>query len=234
MSAGSQTVAENAGRVLDRIAAAERRAGRSPGSVKLVAASKTQPLSLILEAHAAGISVFGENYVQEAEEKIQGLPGAEWHMIGKLQSNKVRKAVSLFSWIQTVDSAKRAEEVSRCAVEARKVLPVLLEVNLEEEESKAGVAPAGLRLLAEAALGLPGLAVSGLMAIPPYGLDPEESRPYFVRLRGLRDALARECPAADLKELSMGMSGDFEAAIEEGATMVRVGTAIFGVRHGRG
>jgi len=155
-------------------------------------------------------------------------------MIGKLQSNKVRRAVSLFSWIQTVDSAKRAEEVSRCAVEARKVVPVLLEVNLEEEESKAGVAPAGLRLLAEAALGLPGLAVSGLMAIPPYGLDPEESRPYFVRLRGLRDALAREFPAADLKELSMGMSGDFEAAIEEGATMVRVGTAIFGVRHGRG
>ncbi len=234
MSAGSQTVAGNAGRVLERIAAAERRAGRSPGSVKLVAASKTQPLSLILEAHAAGISVFGENYVQEAEEKIPGLPGAEWHMIGKLQSNKVRRAVSLFSWIQTVDSAKRAEEVSRCAVEARKVVPVLLEVNLEEEESKAGVAPAGLRLLAEAALGLPGLAVSGLMAIPPYGLDPEESRPYFVRLRGLRDALAREFPAADLKELSMGMSGDFEAAIEEGATMVRVGTAIFGVRHGRG
>lgn len=234
MNAARSTVGDNVGRVLDRIAAAERRAGSRSGSVKLVGASKTQPLSLLVEAYAAGLRVFGENYVQEAEEKIQGLPGAEWHMIGKLQGNKVRKAVSLFSWIQTVDSSKRAEEVSRCAVEARKVVPVLLEVNLGEEESKAGIAPASLRAVAEAALSLPGIAVSGLMAIPPYGLDPEESRPYFVRLREMRDALAREFPAADLKELSMGMSGDFEAAIEEGATMVRVGTVIFGVRLGRG
>ena len=234
MSAGSPTVAENVGRVLDRIAAAERRAGRAGGSVKLVAASKSQPLSLILEAHAAGLKVFGENYIQEAEEKIPGLPGAEWHMIGKLQGNKVRKAVSLFSWIQTADSAKRLEEISRCAAQEGRVVPVLLEVNLEEEESKAGIPPASLRRVAEDSLGLPGLKVSGLMAIPPYGMDPEESRPYFVRLRELRDALARELPAADLRELSMGMSGDFEAAIEEGATMVRVGTAIFGTRAGRG
>ncbi|MBE0604543.1 MAG: YggS family pyridoxal phosphate-dependent enzyme [Deltaproteobacteria bacterium] len=233
MSAGGTTVAENVGRILDRIAAAERRAGRARGEVKLVAASKTQPLSLILEAHAAGLTVFGENYVQEAAEKIPGLPGAEWHMIGKLQGNKVRKAVSLFSWIQTADSPKRLEEISRSAAEEGKVVPVLLEVNLEDEESKAGIAPASLRRTAEAALGLPGLKVSGLMAIPPYGMDPEESRPYFVRLRELRDALAREFPAADLRELSMGMSSDFEAAIEAGATMVRVGTAIFGVRHGR-
>lgn len=234
MSAGNPTVADNVGRILDRIAAAERRAGRTPGSVKLVAASKTQPLSLILEAHAAGLTVFGENYVQEAQEKIAGLPDAEWHMIGKLQGNKVRKAVSLFSWIQTADSEKRISEISACAVEAGKVVPVLLEVNLGEEESKAGIAPASLRGVAEAALDLPGLKVSGLMAIPPYGLDPEESRPYFARMRELRDALAREFPASELRELSMGMSGDFEAAIEEGATMVRVGTAIFGVRYGRG
>lgn len=234
MSAGNPTVAENVGRILDRIARAEKRAGRAPGSVKLVAASKTQPLSLVLEAHAAGLTVFGENYVQEAAEKVPGLPGAEWHMIGKLQGNKVRKAVSLFSWIQTADSAKRLEEISRCAAEEGKVVPVLLEVNLEGEESKAGISPADLRGAAESAAGLPGVKVSGLMAIPPYGMDPEESRPYFVRLRELRDALSRELPAADLRELSMGMSGDFEAAIEEGATMVRVGTAIFGTRAGRG
>ncbi len=234
MSAGNPTVAENVGRILDRIARAEKRAGRAPGSVKLVAASKTQPLSLVLEAHAAGLTVFGENYVQEAAEKVPGLPGAEWHMIGKLQSNKVRKAVSLFSWIQTADSAKRLEEISRCAAEEGKVVPVLLEVNLEGEESKAGISPDDLRGAAESAAGLPGVKVSGLMAIPPYGMDPEESRPYFVRLRALRDALSRELPAEDLRELSMGMSGDFEAAIEEGATMVRVGTAIFGTRAGRG
>ncbi len=231
---GGATVAENVGRILERIARAERRAGRAPGSVKLVAASKTQPLSLILEAHAAGLSVFGENYVQEAAEKVPGLPGAEWHMIGKLQSNKVRKAVSLFSWIQTADSGKRLEEISRCAVEEGKVVPVLMEVNLEEEESKAGIPPAELRRVFEAGAGLPGVRISGLMAIPPYGMDPEESRPYFVRLRELRDALSREFPSAEMRELSMGMSGDFEAAIEEGATMVRVGTAIFGTRHGRG
>jgi pyridoxal phosphate enzyme (YggS family) len=155
-------------------------------------------------------------------------------MIGKLQSNKVRKAVSLFSWIQTADSGKRLEEISRCAVEEGKVVPVLMEVNLEEEESKAGIPPAELRRVFEAGAGLPGVRISGLMAIPPYGMDPEESRPYFVRLRELRDALSREFPSAEMRELSMGMSGDFEAAIEEGATMVRVGTAIFGTRHGRG
>ncbi len=234
MNAGIPTVAENVGRVLDRIARAERRSARAPGSVKLVAASKTQPLSLILEAHAAGLAVFGENYVQEAAEKVPGLPNAEWHMIGKLQGNKVRKAVSLFSWIQTGDSAKRLEEISRCAVEEGRIVPVLLEVNLEAEASKTGIPPADLRRVAEASLGLPSLKVSGLMAIPPYTEDPEESRPYFVRLRGLRDALSREFPAADLRELSMGMSADFEAAVEEGATMVRVGTAIFGIRGGRG
>jgi pyridoxal phosphate enzyme (YggS family) len=234
VSAGVPAVAENVGRILDRIARAERRAGHPAGSVKLVAASKTQPLSLILEAHAAGLTVFGENYVQEAAEKIPGLPDAEWHMIGKLQGNKVRKAVSLFSCIQTADSAVRLDEISRCAVEAGKVVPVLLEVNVGEEGSKAGIPPADLRRVAEVSLGLPGVRVSGLMAIPPYTEDPEESRPYFVRLRGLRDAVSRELPGTELRELSMGMSADYEAAIEEGATMVRVGTAIFGFRGGRG
>ena len=232
MSHGA-TVAENTARVLERMAAAERRAGRALGSVKLVAASKAQPLSLIMEAHAAGVAAFGENYLQEAQEKIAGLTGAEWHMIGKLQGNKVRKAVSLFSWIQTVDSRKRLDEISRCAIEAKKITPVLLEVNLEGEDSKAGISPGELPALAEASTGLPGVKVCGLMAIPPYGIDPEESRPYFVRLRNLRDELSRGNPSLDLRELSMGMSGDFEEAIEEGATIVRVGTAIFGDRFWR-
>jgi len=231
--ADGATVAENVACVFDRITRAEQRAGRVSGSVKLVAASKTQPLSLIKEAYDAGLKVFGENYVQEAEEKISGLPGAEWHMIGKLQGNKVRKAVNLFSWIQTVDSGKRLEEVSRCAAEAGKVASVLLEVNLGAEESKAGIAPEELRALAEVSVNLRGVKVSGLMAIPPYGIDPEESRPYFIRLRNLRDTLARQIPSLELPELSMGMSGDFEEAIEEGATIVRVGTAIFGIRSWR-
>jgi len=216
--------------VLERIAQAERRSGRPAGSVTLVAVSKTQPLDRILEAHAAGLSVFGENYVQEASGKIPALPGAEWHLIGKLQGNKVRKAVSLFSWIQTADSARRLAEISRCAVEAGKTMPVLLEVNLGFEESKAGLSPGELRAAVEASRGLEGVRLRGLMAIPPYAEDPEQSRPYFARLRALRDGLLKELPWADLQVLSMGMSNDFEAAIEEGATMVRVGTAIFGSR----
>ena len=219
--------------VLDRIAEAERRSGRSPGAVKLVAVSKTQPLSRIREAHAAGLSVFGENYIQEAAEKVPALPGAEWHLIGKLQGNKVRKAVSLFAWIQTADSARRLAEISRCAVEAGRVVPALIEVNLGGEESKAGVSPEDLGQVVAESGPLPGVRVEGLMAIPPYSEDPEATRPYFERLRELRDRLARETGAA-LREMSMGMSNDFEAAVEEGATMVRVGTAIFGSRQGRG
>jgi hypothetical protein len=219
--------------VLDRIAEAERRSGRPPGAVKLVAVSKTQPLSRIREAHAAGLSVFGENYIQEAAEKVPALPGAEWHLIGKLQGNKVRKAVSLFAWIQTADSARRLAEISRCAVEAGRVVPALIEVNLGGEESKSGVSPEDLGQVVAASGPLPGVRVEGLMAIPPYSGDPEATRPYFERLRELRDRLVRETGAA-LRELSMGMSNDFEAAIEEGATMVRVGTAIFGSRQGRG
>jgi hypothetical protein len=219
--------------VLDRIAEAERRSGRPPGAVKLVAVSKTQPLSRIREAHAAGLSVFGENYIQEAAEKVPALPGAEWHLIGKLQGNKVRKAVSLFAWIQTADSARRLAEISRCAVEAGRVVPALIEVNLGGEESKSGVSPEDLGQVVAASGPLPGVRVEGLMAIPPYSEDPEATRPYFERLRELRDRLARETGAA-LREMSMGMSNDFEAAVEEGATMVRVGTAIFGSRQGRG
>lgn len=230
MTSGVPSVSERAASVLERIARAERRSGRTAGSVRLVAVSKTQPLDRILQARAAGLSVFGENYVQEASEKVRAVPDAEWHLIGKLQGNKVRRAVSLFSWIQTADSAKRLAEISRCAVEGRKTVPVLIEVNVGAEDSKAGLPPEELRAVVESSRGLGGLELRGLMAIPPYAEDPEASRPYFARLRELRDRLARELPWADLQELSMGMSNDFEAAIEEGATIVRVGTAIFGSR----
>jgi pyridoxal phosphate enzyme (YggS family) len=224
---------ERVASVLGRIAEGERRSGRPPGSVRLVAVSKTQALPRILEAHAAGLSVFGENYVQEAAEKIAGLPGAEWHLIGKLQGNKVRKAVSLFAWIQTVDSTKRISEISRCAAEAGKVVPVLIEVNLAGEGSKAGAPPGELRAILEASATQSGVRVEGLMAIPPFSEDPERTRPHFARLRELRDRVSREA-GTPLTELSMGMSADFETAIEEGATMVRVGTAIFGSRRGEG
>ncbi|GAB4227914.1 MAG: YggS family pyridoxal phosphate-dependent enzyme [Deltaproteobacteria bacterium] len=220
--------------VLDRIADAARRSGRSPGAVKLVAVSKTQPVDAVLEAHAAGLSVFGENYVREAEAKIAALPGVEWHLIGHLQANKVRRAVSLFSWIQTADSAKRLREISRCAVESGRTVAALIEVNLCGEASKSGAAPEALRGILAESDGLPGVRVAGLMAIPPFCSDPEESRRHFARLRELRDSLAREAPGAGVSELSMGMSNDFTQAIEEGATMVRVGTAIFGNRRERG
>jgi pyridoxal phosphate enzyme (YggS family) len=226
-----ESVKDSAARVLERIARAAARSGRSFGSVRLVAVSKTHPVERVAEAFEAGLRVFGENYVQEAEEKVRAFPGAEWHLIGKLQSNKVKKAVSLFGWIQAVDSLRLLADVSRRCVEAGKTLPVLIEVNLAGEGSKAGVPPEELADLLSAAAGLPGVRVRGLMAIPPMTEDPEESRPYFVRLRELLGRHASLGGAAGgMTELSMGMSSDFEAAIEEGATMVRVGTAIFGSR----
>jgi pyridoxal phosphate enzyme (YggS family) len=196
-----------------------------------VAVSKTHPVERVAEAYEAGLRVFGENYVQEAEEKVRAFPGAEWHLIGKLQANKVKKAVSLFGWIQAVDSLRLLADVSHRCVEAGKTLPVLIEVNLAGEGSKAGIPPDELAGLLATAAGLPGVRVRGLMAIPPMAEDPEESRPYFVRLRELLGRHASLGGAAGgMTELSMGMSSDFEAAIEEGATMVRVGTAIFGSR----
>jgi pyridoxal phosphate enzyme (YggS family) len=200
----------------------------------LVAVSKTHPVELVAEAREAGLTVFGENYVQEAEEKVRAFPDAEWHLIGKLQANKVKKAVSLFGWIQTIDSTRLLAEISRRCVEAGKTLPVLIEVNLAGEGSKAGIPPDGIPALLSAAAGMPGVIVRGLMAIPPMTEDPEESRPHFARLREMLGRYASIGVAAgEMTELSMGMSSDFEAAIEEGATMVRVGTAIFGSRSRR-
>lgn len=228
------SVRERAADVTDRMARAASRAGRRPGEVRLVAVTKTQSAARVAEARAAGLEVFGENYVQEAEEKIRAVPDAEWHLIGKLQRNKVGKAVSLFPWIQTVDSAALLAEISRRAAAAGKTVELLVEVNLAGEGSKGGVSPEGLPALLDAASGLPGVRLRGLMAIPPYSDDPDASRPHFARLRSLLEESARRAPrGTEMNELSMGMSHDFEAAIEEGATMVRVGTAIFGPRRAR-
>ena len=228
---GVESIRERAAHVLSRVAQAAARSGRKGEEIRLVAVGKTKPVELIGEAIEAGLAVFGENYVQDAEEKIRAFPQAEWHFIGKLQRNKVKKAVSLFSWIQTVDSRSLLEEISRRAGEAGKVLPVLAEVNLAGEASKAGLDPEALAELIEAAPGLPGISLKGLMAIPPWTEDPEETRPYFVRLRELlAECVSRGGAGPAMTELSMGMSNDFEAAIEEGATIVRVGTAIFGSR----
>lgn len=228
---GVESIRERVAHVLGRVARAAERSGRKGEEIRLIAVGKTKPVELIGEAIEAGLAVFGENYVQEAEGKISAYPQAEWHFIGKLQRNKVKKAVSLFSWIQTVDSLSLLMEISRRAGEAGKVLPVLAEVNLAGEASKAGMEPEALSELIEASPGLPGISLRGLMAIPPWTEDPEESRPYFIRLRELlAECVSRGGAGKHMTELSMGMSNDFEAAIEEGATMVRVGTAIFGSR----
>ncbi len=230
-----EPVRDRVGRVLERIAGAAARSGRSPGEIRLVAVSKTQPVERVAEAYEAGLRVFGENYVREAEGKVRAFPDAEWHLIGTLQGNKVKKAVSLFGWVQTVDSQDLLAGISRRCVEAGKTLPVLIEVNLAGEGSKAGVSPDELPALLAAATGFPGILIRGLMAIPPMKADPEESRPYFSRLREILAQLSGRGTGGDgMTELSMGMSNDFDVAIEEGATMVRVGTAIFGSRAGRG
>jgi len=225
-------IRENAERVRERIERAAARRGRRAGEVRLVAVTKTVPVERILEAYEAGLAVFGENYVQEAEPKIRALPAAEWHLVGALQRNKARRAVELFSWIQTVDSERLLAEVGRRAAAAGKTVPVLLEVNLAGEAGKAGVPPERLRDLAEAAARTGGIRLRGLMTVPPWSEDPERSRPWFARLRELLDLLPRD-PSGEAMELSMGMSNDFEVAVEEGATMVRVGTALFGARPGR-
>ena len=219
-----------------RIEAAALRAGRDPGAVTLVAVSKFQPASAIEEAFAAGHRLFGENRVQEAEEKkrqlgllLEGHGPLRLELIGPLQSNKVRKAVAAVSRIQSIDSPELAARVGRVAEETGLRLPVLVQVDLAGEATKAGIPDRDLMAGLEAMRGLAGINVEGLMAIPPFLENPDEVRPYFARLRALKDeAVAMGLLAGE--ELSMGMSHDFEAAIEEGATIVRIGTAIFGER----
>lgn len=221
---------DNLNSIQQRISAACNRARRNADSVTLLAVSKTHPAETIQAAVAGGQLLFGENKVQEAKAKIPLCPGrARWHFIGHLQSNKCRDAVELFEMIQGVDSLAIAQEINKRAAEAAKTMPVLLEVNLAGEASKFGYPPE--RLLAELKElnALPRLEIHGLMTIPPYAADAEKSRPYFRRLRELKTQ-CEDILGAPLPELSMGMSGDFEVAIEEGATIVRIGTALFGQR----
>ncbi len=215
---------------MSRIAAAARRAGRDPAAVRLVAVTKTVDLDRIRQALAAGHRLFGENYLQEAARKVSALgPGVSWHFVGHLQSNKAKGAVTLFDLIHSVDRLKLADAVNEAAAKNGKVQDVLLQVNLAGETSKFGAAPDAVPDLVRGIARLPHLSLRGLMTMPPYFPDPEAARPFFRALRELRDRLERE-GCGPLPELSMGMTGDFEVAVEEGATLVRVGTAIFGPR----
>jgi hypothetical protein len=225
----TETIRDRLLRVQERMRAAALRAGREPSSVTLVAVSKTMPADVVRQALEAGVRILGENRVQEAREKIAALPGeATWHLVGHLQSNKAKLAVQLFELIHSVDSVKLLQALDRHGGEAGKRVRCLLEVNLGGEASKSGAGEGETRELVRAARDLPHVQVEGLMTIPPFLPDPEEVRPYFRRLRLLRDTLQGEGCA--LPELSMGMTHDFEVAIEEGATLVRIGTAIFGSR----
>ena len=217
-----ETLSERLAAVRERIARAAERARRDPGDILLLAVTKVFPASVIRDAYALGLREFGENYVQEFEGKapeVRGLPGARFHLIGHLQSNKSAKAAELFEVIQTVDSAKLARRLN----DAGRPLDILLEVKLSSEQSKSGALPEELPELIAAVRECPKLRLLGLMTMPPWSEDAEASRPYF---RGLRELGERH----ELPQLSMGMSGDLEVAIEEGSTCVRVGTALFGKR----
>ncbi len=232
------SVAANIASVQEQIATAARRAGRSPGDITLMAVSKTQPPERIREAYKAGQRLFGENRLQEFAAKrgaLQDLRDAEWHMIGHLQTNKAARTAELFHAVDSVDSLKLAQKLDEAARKFGRKLDVLIEINVGGEAAKSGVAPdsSALDQLLLAAAGLEALAFRGLMTVPPLSDDSEGGRSYFRKLRQLRDAIAaRKLPAVAMSHLSMGMSHDFEVAIEEGSTCVRVGTAIFGERLG--
>lgn len=247
-------LAERIGRVQERVAAAARRAGRDPAEVTLVAVSKTQPAEVVAAACAAGMRLFGENRVEEAGPKAQAVaallapaPAPAWHMIGHLQSRKAADVLSWASMVHSVDSAKLATRLSRAlqvrddgvsqsgrlwhsetAEAVTTEMPILLEINVAGEQSKYGLAPAEVPVVVAAIADLPGLRIEGLMTMAPIVSDPELARPVFASLRRLRDELARSFPALSWRHLSMGMTDDFEVAIEEGATLVRIGRAIFG------
>ena len=225
---------------MERIEKAARKAGRDPNEIKLVAVSKTVEAARIKEAIEAGVSILGENYVQEAQKKIEeiGRPACterfgegrpvSWHFIGHLQSNKAKYAIRLFDMIHSLDSIPLAEELNRRAEQADRVIKVMIEVNLSKEATKFGTDEEVVVNLAKRIQNLKHLSLEGLMTMPPYFDSPEMSRPYYIALRALKERMVKE--GIPMKELSMGMSNDFEIAIEEGATYVRVGTAIFGPR----
>jgi pyridoxal phosphate enzyme (YggS family) len=220
--------------VRERIARAAERAARRPGDVRLVAISKTHPPEAVRAAFAAGVRDFGENRVQEAEPKIAATAdlresGLRWHLVGHLQSNKARRAAALFEVVQSLDSLDLAFRLARCGTEAGQPVRALVQVDLAGEETKFGLPERELLPALEALRGREGLQIEGLMVLPPYLEDPEKARPFFRRLRELAER-ARAAGLLEGRELSMGMSHDFEAAVEEGATIVRVGTAIFGER----
>jgi pyridoxal phosphate enzyme (YggS family) len=230
------SIVENVAHIRERMVLAAKRAGRTPEDIALMAVSKTQSAERIREAHEAGLRLFGENRVQEFAEKagaLRDLGDAQWHLIGHLQSNKARKAAELFAAVDSVDSLRLAERLNAAAESLEKQLAVLVEINVGGEAAKSGVAPdsSDLEELLLAAPRLEHLEFRGLMTVPPFTDNPEEVRPHFRRLRELRDQIAaRKLPAVRMDALSMGMSHDFEVAIEEGSTCVRVGTAIFGER----
>jgi pyridoxal phosphate enzyme (YggS family) len=234
---GREALAERLAAVRERIAVAAQRSGRDPDAVRLVAVTKTVPVAVVREAYALGLTTFGENRVQEAREKIGtlALPDIHWELIGHLQTNKAARAVELFDRVQSVDSVRLAEMLNERAAALGKRLPVLLEVNIGGEATKSGFAPDDVVEAARAIAALPGLLPEGLMTVAPEASDPEEVRPVFRRLRELRDQLRERVPLPQLPDggwphLSMGMSDDFEVAVEEGATLVRLGRALFGAR----
>ncbi len=242
---------DNASNILKRMSYAAMRAGRGPDEVKLIAVTKTIDIETIKEAIGAGLRIFGENRVQEARDKISNLKseitppapplnkggtigGLEWHLIGHLQKNKAKYAVRLFDLIHTVDSVELAEEINRQAEKIGKIQRILVQVKLSEEETKHGVSEEELIPLLEKIKSFNNVKLEGLMTMPPFFDNPEEAMPYFRRLREIRDNInSLRITHYALQELSMGMSGDFEVAIEEGATMVRIGAAIFGERENR-
>ena len=219
--------------ILARISHAAENCGRSPDEIKLVAVSKTKPVASIRQALDAGLVVFGENYIQETRNKFNELASSsiQWHFIGHLQSNKAKYAVRMFDLIHSVDSEKLAGELNKQAGKIGKLQPVLVQVNIARESSKSGAFREDTVNLVEKISTLENLSLRGLMTIPPFFNSPEKVRPYFKDLRELREHIQDlAIPGVSMDELSMGMTGDFEAAIEEGATLVRIGTAIFGER----
>jgi hypothetical protein len=226
-------IAHNIESIRERIAIAAAACGRSPGGIVLLAVSKTFPRESISEAAEAGVRKFGENRVQEAEGKIPHFSGMplEWHLVGHLQTNKARRAVELFDVIHSLDSIKLAVKLNQASLQLGTPRSILLEVDLGGEETKFGADPAKIREIVEGVSNLKGLRLDGLMTIPPFFENPDKARPYFAELRELRDALESEQPGClGQRHLSMGMSHDFEAAIREGATILRIGSAIFGPR----
>jgi hypothetical protein len=243
---GSSHIARNLAQVQERIAEAALRAGRDPAAVTLVAVTKTHPAETVVAAYEAGTRDFGENRVEEGMAKIPAVrdaitgPQPKWHMVGHVQSRKAQAAAEHFDYIHSVDRLKIAQRLSHFAQEVGLALPVLLECNISGEETKFGFELAGWEqdeakrvaffAAVEKILGLPGLAVHGLMTMAPFVADPETVRPVFASLRGLFDTLRERFPSGDWRHLSMGMTDDFEVAVEEGSTMVRIGRAIFGAR----